>query len=184
MNFEDFDINSLTKQKIPFPVITSILLDDKDKISANINWSFFEPLEGGKGIFDSYKSVLTTTVHFFTDTSVAEKILSAAPDLKKQGAFIESTKPLKTVFGSDAISLSTSLPFSTDFVKPFQTEGIEFNRYDYGVSLPNLTDRLTDLYGLIEVIADFSNAPFGSFKGQISYSLPRIVTGKHHNRIY
>jgi hypothetical protein len=175
MNFEDFDINSLTKQKIPFPVITSILLDDKDKISANINWSFFEPLEGGKGIFDSYKSVLTTTVHFFTDTSVAENILSVAPDLKKQGAFIESTKPLKTVFGSDAISLSTSLPFSTDFVKPFQTEGIEFNRYDYGVSLPNLTDRLTDLYGLIEVIADFSNAPFGSFKGQISYSLPFTI---------
>ena len=68
MNFEDIDIGSLRNQKVPYPIIDSIVLNDADqKISLDIQWSLYAPLvDSGKDIFDSYKQLLTTKVTLFT----------------------------------------------------------------------------------------------------------------------
>ena len=67
MKFQDFDIGSLEFQKVPYPLIESVVLNDQDGISVEIRYSFYAPVDaGGKDIFDSYKNLISTNAILYT----------------------------------------------------------------------------------------------------------------------
>ena len=67
MYFDDIDIGSLHIQKVPYPLIESVVLNDQDGISVEMRYCFYAPVDAeGKDIFDSYKHLLSTNVALYT----------------------------------------------------------------------------------------------------------------------
>ena len=193
MNFEDFDVGSLQNQKVPYPIIESIVLNDQDGISLDIRWSIYAPVVGDKDIFDSYKSILSTQVVLFTRDISKETIhWLNEKKLTQQGPFLKTsmTPPkIQNYYGGE---LGVSKLYSSDF--PFDgftvfesTEG-NIRKYSFEDSFGYLKatdkngkkiadDRIIDLMGFIQVTADFGkgNLPFPVKASALSYALPFVI---------
>ena len=66
MNLDDLNKESLGLQKIPFPVIESIVLNDDDGISLDMRWSIYAPVTNGKDPFESYRDFIKISAVIMT----------------------------------------------------------------------------------------------------------------------
>jgi len=90
MNFDDLNKESLGLQKIPFPVIESIVLNDDDGISLDMRWSIYAPVTNGKDIFQNYNDILTISAVIMTrDTTEETNKALESSKIKVKGAFLD-----------------------------------------------------------------------------------------------
>ena len=175
MNFEDLNKESLGLQKIPFPVIESIVLNDEDGISLDIRYSIYAPVLNGKDVFEQYKDFLTVFPVIMT-RDVSDETLQALStgEIKKKGAFLNLegksliTSPAYGGFVFFNSSLVESNRFGDPgFFKPdeallFSTPELgEVRKYQFSSTFKNLkmTERQSlnspaAAQGNIKVIAD------------------------------
>ena len=216
MNIEDIDVRSLLDQKVPYPFIESVVLNDKDGISLDMRYAFYAPITtGDKDIFDSYKNLIWTDMTLFT-FDISEPIpppmlpnvdfisyLENSPNVNKQnrledkGPFYKSSKAVYDILNS-VLGISHTNP-SIDTGPPgkslvhadtsiFYLKGIQVRKYSYEAQFTNLKatepfgkviagDRVINLMGFIEVMADFKdNLPFAISGGNtINYSFPFVI---------
>ena len=90
MNLDDLNKESLGLQKIPFPVIESIVLNDDDGISLDMRWSIYAPVTNGKDPFESYRDFITISAVIMT-RDVTEETNKALENskIKAKGAFLD-----------------------------------------------------------------------------------------------
>tara|TARA_R100001509_G_scaffold134931_1_gene88654 strand:+ start:2118 stop:5867 length:3750 start_codon:yes stop_codon:yes gene_type:complete len=152
MNFEDLNKESLGLQKIPFPVIESIVLNDEDGISLDIRYSIYAPVLNGKDVFEQYKDFLTVFPVIMT-RDVSDETLQALStgEIKKKGAFLNLegksliTSPVYGGFSFFNPSLVESNRFGDPgFFKPdeallFSTPELgEVRKYQFSSTFKNL----------------------------------------------
>jgi hypothetical protein len=198
MKLENLDFGSLQSQKVPYPFIESVVLNDQGGISLDIQWCYYAPIvSGDKDIFDAYRSMLSTQLLIYTcDIGDSIQWLLEAEKIKIQGPFLKPDMSLHTLLGAVGkevcpapvkLAKGAFLPASaTVYTAP---DGTAIRKYSYTQTFKNIKatnkkgqvvaiDRVINLMGFVEVSADFGKVglPFGKKnKSVLRYAYPFII---------
>ena len=199
MYFEDIDIGSLHDQKVPYPFIEAVVLNDQGGISVEMRYCFYAPVNAdGKDIFDSYKHLLSTNVILYTydaSQNIKTALTTTYSDktISDEGPFIKmDAKGADWYFnpGEDSQHVSELEDFTQSVL--YQYEGQKYRKFIYTVNFKNLKamefhpptkldpnpgdntfiadDRIVDLMGFIQVSADL-----GAGSTPFAIKSPRIA---------
>jgi|10_taG_2_1085330.scaffolds.fasta_scaffold00133_6 hypothetical protein len=152
MYFDDIDIGSLHIQKVPYPLIESVVLNDQDGISVEMRYCFYAPVDAeGKDIFDSYKPLLSTNVALYTydasqdikdalEAGVPFGSNTAGATISDEGPFVKMNKDGVEYFlpkrGKDSQHASSPQMFTQSTL--YEYGGQQYRKFTYTVEFKNL----------------------------------------------